>query len=48
MAEFLRRHPEFRLVDQVLQVPPDRECDGAFAAAIEFSDPHTPPKDTAR
>ena len=35
VAEFLRRHPEFRLADQTLQVPPDRECDGAFAAAID-------------
>jgi len=32
---FLARHPDFRCVDQVAQVPPDRECDGAFAAAIE-------------
>ena len=35
VAEFLRRHPEFREVGRTLQVPPDRECDGAFACAIE-------------
>jgi len=35
VAEFARRHPEFRVVARTLQVPPDRECDGAFAAAIE-------------
>ena len=35
VAEFVRRHPEFRVAAQTLQVPPDRECDGAFAAALE-------------
>lgn len=35
VGAFLRAHPEFRLVEKVLQVPPDRDCDGAFAAAIE-------------
>ena len=34
VADFLARHPEFELLEQTLQVPPDRECDGAFAAAI--------------
>ena len=48
VAEFLRRHPEFRLAERTLQVPPDRECDGAFAAAIDLSDPITPRKETAR
>ena len=48
MAEFLRRHPEFRLAERTLQVPPDRECDGTFAAAIDLSDPITPRKETAR
>lgn len=32
---FLRRHPDFRLADSSALVPPDKECDGAFAAAIE-------------
>ena len=32
---FLRRHPDFRLADSAALVPPDKECDGAFAAALE-------------
>lgn len=31
---FLARHPEFALADSVSLVPPDRECDGAFAVAL--------------
>lgn len=32
---FLRRHPDFRLAASAALVPPDKECDGAFAAALE-------------
>ena len=35
VGEFLRRHPDFRLAGSSALVPPDRECDGAFAAALE-------------
>lgn len=35
VGEFLRRHPDFRLVEKAALVPPDKECDGAFAAALE-------------
>ena len=32
---FLRRHPDFRLAASAALVPPDKECDGAFAAALD-------------
>ncbi|MBR1609572.1 MAG: SAM-dependent methyltransferase, partial [Kiritimatiellae bacterium] len=32
---FLASHPGFRLVGTAELVPPDAECDGAWAAAIE-------------
>ena len=32
---FLRRHKSFRLVEKSSLVPPDKQCDGAFAAALE-------------
>lgn len=35
VAGFLRRHPDWRLADKAALVPPDRFCDGAFAAALE-------------
>ncbi len=35
IAEFINRHPKFRIVDQVFLVPPDKQMDGAFAVAIE-------------
>lgn len=35
VAGFLARHPDWRLADKSAQVPPDRACDGAFAAALE-------------
>lgn len=34
VEEFLRRHPDFRLVASSALVPPDRQCDGAYAAAL--------------
>lgn len=36
--EFLRRHPEFKMADSAFLVPPDKACDGAFAAAFELRD----------
>lgn len=35
VAGFLERHPDWRLAGKSAQVPPDRSCDGAFAAALE-------------
>ncbi len=35
VAWFLARHPEFRLVEERKNVPPDRGADGAYAAALE-------------
>ncbi|MBQ9726120.1 MAG: hypothetical protein IJV65_01265 [Kiritimatiellae bacterium] len=35
VAGFLARHPDWRLADKAALVPPDRFCDGAFAAALE-------------
>ena len=35
VAGFLDRHPDWRLADRAALVPPDRFCDGAFAAALE-------------
>lgn len=34
IQHFLQEHPHFQLVEQVALVPPDREMDGAFAAAL--------------
>ena len=36
IAEFIRRFPKFRIADQSFLVPPDKEMDGAFTAAIEY------------
>ena len=35
VEEFLRRHRAFRMVSSSFLVPPDKQCDGAFAAALE-------------
>lgn len=35
VAGFLARHPDWRLAERAALVPPDRGCDGAFAAALE-------------
>lgn len=35
VAGFLARHPDWRLAEKSALVPPDRRCDGAFAAALE-------------
>ncbi len=35
VAGFLARHPDWRLAETAALVPPDRGCDGAFAAALE-------------
>lgn len=35
VAGFLARHPDWRLAGRAALVPPDRACDGAFAAALE-------------
>lgn len=31
---FLRRHSDFRLAEEAVLVPPESECDGAYAAAL--------------
>ena len=35
ISEFIRRHPKFQIVDKVFIVPPEKQMDGAFAAALE-------------
>lgn len=35
VSGFLARHPDWRLAGRAALVPPDRACDGAFAAALE-------------
>jgi 16S rRNA (cytosine967-C5)-methyltransferase len=35
IAQWLSRHPEFRLADAVHQVPPESRTDGAYAARLE-------------
>ena len=35
VAGFLERHPDWRLAGKTARLPPDRACDGAFAAALE-------------
>lgn len=35
IAEFIRKHPTFRIADKVFLIPPDKQMDGAFAVAIE-------------
>ena len=35
VAGFLERHPDWRLAGKTARIPPDRACDGAFAAALE-------------
>jgi len=36
VAEFLHRHKEFRLEQEVFSIPPDREADGSYAVALSM------------